>query len=187
MMKFLTVLSSTCLLSRVVSGYGPYSSPGDPLRMFKRREDRSLATESPAADPTTGVICSLAGSAPAGEIETHTIKFYYALGTNNTTLDTVQSFDLQQKLFRAVEQSISWCYEEGDPESTETSERRGRALLRAGSSHRKLGILAVTVGPTETNIGALVPVHADFLSTDMQVYAGALTLATQSLLSRQLL
>ena len=165
MKKFLTVLSSSCLLTTGVAGYDTYTSPGDSLRLLKRRVDRSLATETSAADPLAGVICSLADSASAGDIETHTINFYYALGTTNTSLDTAQSFDLQQKLFRAVEQSISWCYEEGDPESIDAPKSRGRGLMNTGPSHRKLGILAVTVGPTETNIGMLL---FEFVSADIR-------------------
>ncbi|GKY95514.1 hypothetical protein MPSEU_000513100 [Mayamaea pseudoterrestris] len=126
----------------------PLLNVQDSSLLTSRRTDR-LLTEF-----TAGVICSVAenGVSTAAETELHTINFYYALGTKNvTSVDALQTFELQQKLFHAVERSIAWCYEEPIGTFSAANDKTRRRMLR--QTRRNLGILAVSVGPTVSNVG----------------------------------
>lgn len=157
-MKVLTILLSTCLLSQTGAAdrqFAVRAAATDSLRRNRRALTEPM-------EP--GVVCSLANDAGNDtSTETYIIQFYYALGinvetsnsTNQTTWSDLQTFQLQQKLFHAVEQSIPWCYENGVSvnDTKYYGGNRTRRSLQQESVARKLGILSVTVGPTAGSVG----------------------------------
>jgi hypothetical protein len=154
-MKLFYILLSTCLLTRGNAASQLYTTR-DSLRRLRQADRLLVSTNSSSPTSTTGVICSLADYDTGAQTETYTINFYYALGTTNTSLDAVQTFALQQKLFHAVEQSIAWCYEEQRRVTTVVSNAQNRRMLQQRRLARQLGILTVNVGPTEANIGKFI-------------------------------
>lgn len=119
----------------------------------------TMETKNRAASVSpTDITCTL-GNEHVGDtsVEAFSVPFYYALGTNGT-MDSYEIFQLQQRLFDAVEQSISWCY------GLTVSAKKEGGIRRLSHTRgeienqraRQLAIVTVAVGPTDATIGTFI-------------------------------
>jgi hypothetical protein len=161
-MKIVPVLLAACLLP--LQGEATVQPQRGRRQLRKqsaddndRRRERFLQMASPPpleALNATGVSCGL-GDDHGGNstIEIYTIKFDYALGTT-ASLDATQIFHLQQNIFLAVQQSIAWC---SAPQTQLPANATGKRILSQQQGFvdavRKLGILSVNAGATNTSAG----------------------------------
>jgi hypothetical protein len=153
----LQLLTFALLLSRASSRF-----PSEPSR-------RSLTDRTSAFD-TSDLNCQIGSThGPGAKVKSFSIPYYYALGTTGT-MDFMETFDLQQKIFRAITNDIAWCYtEESNPvvasgasNSSTNSSRRLFAEDKGAKLYdmaRQLSILSVAAGPTQENIGKYSKCH----------------------------
>jgi hypothetical protein len=169
-------MTATVLLSmsKGITGFLDAIPDVKPSPSFRRSLDRTSAI-----DPSA-LMCQLGASGfEAPEIKALTIPYYYALGTKqNRTMDPVELFNLEQLVYESVAADIAWCYSYQNPSAAADSDRGRRAEMevRRGSRRssstpdawtdaqtrrgreavhhdRRLSILSVAAGPTQSNVG----------------------------------
>lgn len=106
---------------------------------------------------TTNLICQVGqkNSDPIAVAQTFEINYFYALGTTQE-LTNLEQHKIDQALFAAVQDNISWCYQETSASTfsnASTSNGNGGRTLSPEARARELGIMSVSSGQAQMNVG----------------------------------